>query len=67
MTHICLLAAVQDGRWTYSIDHNTVQDGDNVNNWLAVEWRDGMPEVSTSCPGKRVACLRGPLIGHNAI
>ncbi len=40
------LLALQDGRWTYSIDHNTMQDGDNINNWLDVEYVDSIPGVS---------------------
>lgn len=41
----------QDGRWTYSADHNTLLDGDNINNWLTVVPRDSSPEVGGAGTG----------------
>lgn len=43
----------QDGRWTYSADHNTLLDGDNINNWLTVVPRDSSPEVGGAGVGGR--------------
>ena len=42
---------LQDGRWGYAPNSPTKMDGDNLNNWVAVPYRNTDPAVQVRLKG----------------